>query len=175
MINSKEVLYSAGKNDECYTPTYAVQPILKYIPKDWVVWCPCDTDDSQFVKLIRANGNKVIHSHISNGYDFFYYQPDECWDCIITNTPFTNKRAYFERALDLGKPFALLMTLTIFNDKYPMWSFKERNRQPQLLKFDKRIEFEQLGGKESNKITFQSGYVCCDFLPKDFIIEELVK
>ena len=175
MINSKEVLYSAGKNDECYTPTYAVQPILKYIPKNWTVWCPCDTEDSNFVKMIEANGNKVIHSHIESSQNFFTYQPDEHWDCIITNTPFTNKRAYFERALDLGKPFALLMTLTMFNDKYPLWSFKERNRQPQLLKFDKRIEFEQLSNKENNKITFQSGYICCDFLPKDFIIEELVK
>jgi len=28
----KDVLYSKGKNDECYTPDYGVKPILKYIP-----------------------------------------------------------------------------------------------------------------------------------------------
>lgn len=40
----KEILYSAGNNDECYTPAYGVKPILKYIPKDWVVWCPFDLE-----------------------------------------------------------------------------------------------------------------------------------
>ena len=173
MINSKEVLYTSGKNDECYTPSYAVEPILKYIPKDWVVWCPCDTDESEFVKLIKANGNKVISSHIFEGKDFLTHLPTEHWDCIITNPPFTNKRAYFERALELGKPFAILMTLTIFNDKYPMWSFKERGVTPQLLKFDKRVEFVQKDSNNTNKITFQSGYICRDFLTDDFILEEL--
>lgn len=58
MINSQKVLYSTGKNDECYTPDYGVKPILKYIPKDAVVWCPFDKEESEFVKQIRANGNK---------------------------------------------------------------------------------------------------------------------
>ena len=29
-IDSSSVLYSKGNNDECYTPNYAVLPILKY-------------------------------------------------------------------------------------------------------------------------------------------------
>lgn len=41
-MTSKDILYSKGKNDECYTPAYAVKPILKYIPKGAVVWCPFD-------------------------------------------------------------------------------------------------------------------------------------
>jgi len=44
MIDSKSVLYSNGCNDECYTPMGGIYPILKYIPKDWVVWCPFDTE-----------------------------------------------------------------------------------------------------------------------------------
>ncbi len=32
-LKSREILYSKGKNDECYTPRYGVLPILKYIPK----------------------------------------------------------------------------------------------------------------------------------------------
>ena len=52
-MKSKEVLYSNGNNDECYTPTYGVEPILKYIPEDAVVWCPFDKEESEFVKLIR--------------------------------------------------------------------------------------------------------------------------
>ena len=51
-MKSKDVLYSSGNNDECYTPAYGVEPILKYIPEDAVVWCPFDKEESEFVKLI---------------------------------------------------------------------------------------------------------------------------
>ena len=37
MINSQEVLYSKGNNDECMTPAYGVKPIIKYIQK--MQWC----------------------------------------------------------------------------------------------------------------------------------------
>lgn len=36
-MNSQKILYSNGNNDECYTPRYAIEPLLKYIPKDWVI------------------------------------------------------------------------------------------------------------------------------------------
>ena len=32
-MTSKDILFCAGRNDECYTPAYAVFPILKYIPE----------------------------------------------------------------------------------------------------------------------------------------------
>lgn len=95
MINSKDILYSVGKNDEMYTPTYAVLPILEYINKNWVVWCPFDTESSEFVKEISKT-NKVIFSHIKNGEDFYKYEPKEHWDCIISNPPFTKKDIYLK-------------------------------------------------------------------------------
>ena len=48
MLKSKEILYSEGNNDECYTLPYGVKPIIKYIPKNAVVWCPFDTEESEF-------------------------------------------------------------------------------------------------------------------------------
>ena len=30
------------ESDECMTPFYACEPLLKYVPKDWTIWCPCD-------------------------------------------------------------------------------------------------------------------------------------
>ena len=164
-------MYSAGKNDECYTPAYAVQPILEYIPKDTVVWCPFDTVDSEFVKLISKQ-NKVVFSHLGNGQDFFAYQPHN-WDIIVSNPPFTNKRAFFQRALDLGKPFALLMANTWLNDRAPMQLFEERGLQ--LLLLDRRTEFVQPNSESSGKITFSSSYFCCDLLPRDIIIKRITK
>ena len=165
-IDSRSVLYSKGQNDECYTPGYAVTPILKYIPKDAVVWCPFDKFVSAFVQQIRVT-NKAIWSHIDGGDDFYAYEPDE-WDVMISNPPFTCKRQIFERALSFGKPFALLMSNTWLNDSAPAKIFKDKELQ--LLMFDKRIEFS--GQK---KITFSSSYYCWNFLPKQIIMETLEK
>lgn len=159
-----------GSNDECFTPDYGVKPILKYIPKDAIIWCPFDTTESEYVKQIRSNGNRVITSHINNGQDFYTYEPEESWDIIISNPPFTNKRKIFERALSFNKPFALLMSNTWLNDSAPKQLFY--NKQLQLLMFDKRIKFSN-NGIVNNKITFSSSYYCYNFLPKDLICEKI--
>lgn len=146
MIDSKDILYSKGNNDECYTPFYGVKPILKYIPNNTTVWCPFDTEKSEFVKQIRnlGRGIKVIYSHISKGEDFFTYEPNVKWDVIISNPPFTGKRKIFERALSFNKPFALIMSNTWLNDSAPKQLFKDKDLQ--LLMFDKRMKFIVGGG-----------------------------
>jgi len=163
-MNSGEILYSKGKNDECYTPIEGVLPIIKYIPKDKIIWCPFDMEDSNFVKEISKT-NKVIKSHIAGGKDFFEYEPDN-WDILISNPPFTDKRKYFERALIFNKPFALLMSLTWLNDAAPKQLFFKKDLQ--LLMFDKRMKFNNI-----NKITFSSAYFCYNFLPKQIIMEKI--
>lgn len=171
-MTSQDILYSKGKNDECLTLPYAVEPILKYIPKNAVVWCPFDKLESEFVQQI-SKSNKVIFSHIDFGQDFYEYEPNENWDILISNPPFSGKRTIFERALSFNKPICLLAPMTWLNDKYSKWVFKEANRQMQLLMFDKRMKFMN-NGEIQNKITFSSGYYCSDFLPKDIVIEELI-
>lgn len=170
MLKSKEILYSEGNNDECYTLPYGVRPIIKYIPKNAVVWCPFDTEESEFVKQIRVNGNKVIATHISEGCNFYTFEPDERWDCIVSNPHFSHKRETFERALSFNKPFALLMALTWLNDSAPKQLFMEKDLQ--LLMFDKRMKFKN-NGEIQNKITFSSAYYCWNFLPKQIIMEKL--
>lgn len=182
-MQSKDILYSSGNNDECYTPAYAVEPIIKYIQyykdycwdfnmnRDFTVWCPFDSVESEFVKQISKMWSiKVVHSHINEGKDFFEYEPEE-WDIIVSNPPFTNKRKYFERALSFNKPFALIMTNTWLNDSAPKQLFKEKDLQ--LLMFDKRMKFISPDGRDNNKITFSSSYYCYNFLPKQIICEEL--
>ena len=167
----KDVLYSSGNNDECYTPFYGVSPIIEFIPSDVVVCCPFDKPHSEFVKQISVN-NKVIHSHLETGQDFFDYEPEN-WDVIVSNPPFKGKRQFFERALSFNKPFAMLMTNTWLNDSAPVQLFADRGLQ--LLMFDKRIEFIQPNAKATNKVTFSSSYFCCDFLPSDIVMRKLNK
>ena len=168
-MDSRKVLYSKGGNDECMTPSYAIYPILKYIPKNLVIWCPFDKKDSEFVKVL-SKSNEVIYSHIENGEDFYNYEPEKSWDIIISNPPFTNKRKIFERCLSFNKPFALLMSNTWLNDSAPKQLFKDKDLQ--LLMFDKRIKYEN-NGIVQDKITFSSSYYCYNFLPKQIIMEFL--
>jgi hypothetical protein len=168
-MDSKKVAYSHGGGDEAYTPAYGVTPILKYIPKDAKVWCPFDTIDSEFVKQISKQ-NEVVFTHICYGQDFLTYEPDN-WDVIVSNPPFTNKRKFFERALSFNKPFALIMTNTWLNDSAPKQLFKDKDLQ--LLMFDKRMKFHSPDGRANDKITFSSSYYCWNFLPKQIIMEEL--
>ena len=169
-IVSKEVLYSKGNNDECYTPSYGVKPILEFIPKGKIIWCPFDKEESEFVKQI-SKINEVVFSHIDDGKDFFKYEPKK-WDIIISNPPFTKKRKYFERALSFDKPFALVMANTWLNDSAPKQLFKDKDLQ--LLMFDKRMKFISPDGRDNDKITFSSSYYCYDFLPKQIVMRELI-
>lgn len=168
-VDSRKILYPLGNNDECLTPEYAVTPLVKYLPKGRTIWCPFDKADSQFVIVLAKHGFKVVRSHISEGKNFFDYEPDCRWDLIVSNPPFTDKRKIFERALSFDKPFALLMSNTWLNDSAPKQLF--RHRQLQLLMFEKRIDFVN-SGQTRGRITFGSSYFCCGLLPRDIVIED---
>ena len=67
-------------NDEFYTPYYAIKPILKYIKPNSTVWCPFDTAESNFVKMLKRYavcGVSVVHTHIATGDDFFRITPPD--------------------------------------------------------------------------------------------------
>ena len=128
------VYYNCGGGDEQYTPRAGVEILLPYIQhlKNKTIWCPFDKEDSQFVKVLKENGFRVVYSHIEYGQDFFTYEPDE-WDVIISNPPYKNKRAYWERCNDLGKPFALLLPVNILSDSVINVTLRERERERVVL------------------------------------------
>ena len=158
------VLYGPGRNDECYTPAWPVSAIQKYIPFDKTVWCPFDKADSKFVEVLGRTHN-VIHSHIDDGQDFYSWEPTQQYDVIVSNPPFTNKRQIFERALSLGKPFALIMANTWLNDAAPIQLFGD---SMQLMLFEKRIKYT-VNGVVQNKITFASSFYCWNLLPQQIV------
>lgn len=133
MAKNNQVYYTNGGGDEQYTPAKTVELLLPHIQhlKDKIIWLPFDREDSQFVKVLTTNGFKVIYSHIDYGQDFFEYEPEK-WDVIISNPPYTNKRKYWERCLNLGKPFALLLPVNILSDSVINVSLRERERERRL-------------------------------------------
>lgn len=177
MINKGYLTAKTDKeSDEVYTPEYAVKPILEYInkgnKKSYTIWCPFDKEDSNFVKLIREEGHKVICSHIDDGKNFFYYEPEEPYDYIISNPPFSIKDDIIKRLYELDKPYAVLMPLNVLQGQKRFKYLKDI----EILVFDKRINYlkDINGKKEIQKgVSFASIYLCRKFLPKDLIIKEL--
>ena len=100
-----------NQSDEVYTPSYAVKPIIKYIPKGAIIWCPLDKNDSAYVIELRNAGFNVIATHKEDGYDFFNYEPQDKYDIIISNPPFSQKDNILRRLIELDKPFAVLLPL----------------------------------------------------------------
>lgn len=159
------------ESDEVYTPEYAVQPLLKYLKDNSTIWCPFDKEDSAYVQIFRAAGHRVIATHIDNGQNFFTYEPDEHYDIIISNPPFSIKDDILKRLSELRKPFAILLPLPALQGqkRFPYLKYA------QALIFDKRINFFK--NKETKEIlkgiSFASIYVCRGLLPRDLIFEEL--
>lgn len=151
-------------NDERYTPPILVETIVPFVPKHWTVWCPFDTDDSEFVIQLRRNGNSVIATHIWNGQDFFAYEPEN-YDCIISNPPFSRKLEVLARCYELDKPFAMLMNLECLN--YQEVGAFFLNRPLQLLIPDKKVSFD---GRTSS---FNTSYFCNRLLPRDLMFAHL--
>jgi len=154
-----------NKNDERYTPPILVKPILKYIKPQSTVWCPFDTEKSEFVILLKEAGHNVIYSHIDFGQDFFEYEPDEKYDYIISNPPFSQKLKVLDRLYKLNKPFAMLLNLECLNYQIVGEFFLDKSLQ--LLIVDKKVSFD------GNTASFNTSYFCKDMLPKDLIFEHL--
>lgn len=157
--------FRLNDKDEYYTPTILVEPILKYVKHNSIIWCPFDTKDSEFVRLLEQEGHKVIYSHILLGQDFFTYEPSEPYDYIISNPPFTKKLEVMERLYKLGKPFAMVMGLPILN--YQVVGEFFVNKELQLLIVDKKVSFD------GNTSSFNNSYFCYKFLPKDLMFVHL--
>ncbi len=151
-----------NKFDECYTKPEIIYPILSLIEQAWFknIWCPFDKENSNYVKIFKQAGYNVIYSHIDYWQDFLKRKPKEKYDVIISNPPFSNKRYYFQRAIELWKPFALLSPAWWLNDKAPYDLFKDIWLQ--LIIPDKRVHFTWC--ERWNNPAFKSIYYCRKFL-----------
>lgn len=116
MINKGYLTAKSNKeSDEYFTPKEAVLPLLDYIDTgnkpNYTIWCPFDNENSEFVKVFKEEGYNVITTHIDSGQNFFYYEPAEKYDYIISNPPFSLKDDILKRLYELNKPYAMLFPL----------------------------------------------------------------
>lgn len=134
-----------GNPDDFQTPPNALTPLLKFIPKDKVVW-ECASGKGNLVRAFQELGYQVIGSDALTGQSFFLYQPEQ-YDVIVTNPPFSLKQEFLEHAYCLGKPFAFLLPLTTFESKKRQSLFKKNGVE--VIFLDKRVNFETPSGNGS--------------------------
>lgn len=169
-----QIQYEFKKNDEYFTPEYAVVPILKYLKPNSTIWCPFDEEDSAYVKVLKENGHNVVYTHIFNGEDFFDIDIPEC-DYIISNPPYSLKEKVFIKLYEIGKPFAMLVNFQgLFDNKVRFELFK--NNEVQLMYLSPRVNYFTPDNKnKASGVPFQSGYVCNGMLNKQIEFEYINK
>lgn len=166
--------YQFNNDNEYYTFKKDVDNFINNvnIPKDKIIWCPFDTEESAFVKVLKRQGYKVLYSHIDNEQDFYNYEPKQHYDIIISNPPFKNKAKTIERLIQLKKPFAMIYGIQCFNSGGFTRQLKNVNNL-QFLLLCKRIKFHK--GIEDDKLpspTFHSMWICNDLLDEKIKIIE---
>lgn len=166
-------------NDEFYTPRYAIEPILKYIPTNASIWCPFDTEESNFVKMFRERGNKVLATHVQTSHDFLEYEPGEHeynYDFIVSNPPYSLKNEVFERLFELGVPFAMLVGMVgLFESKKRFELF--RDNKFEIMYMNKRVAYFKDFSEQKPSLNppFSSVYLCQNVLPIPIVFEEINK
>lgn len=99
-------------DDNYETPPGAWEVILRYLPKHLVLWDPFHCHGSSQT-ILEAFGFTTIHRRA----DYFTYEPAE-YDLCLTNPPFSKKKEVLARALELGKPFALVLPVATLSCRY---------------------------------------------------------
>jgi len=160
------------KTDEWYTPKTAIYPILKYINKNKVIWCPFDTKESNFVGVLKEKGYKIIYSHIDSGEDFFKYIPNEKFDLILSNPPYSTRNEILLRAFELEKPFALLMNTNGLFDSRLRWNLFTKNDFT-LFYIKGRVNYmKEYGKAEKSSPPFQSAYICSKMFADKIVFQD---
>lgn len=158
------------KNDELYTPEYAIKPLLKYLPKNVVIWECTDFGSSNITKVLRNNGFKVVNTSKTE-IDFLQDNIDFHFDMIITNPPYSLKDEFIRKCYEYNKPFCLLLPLTSLEGIERGKMYRENGIE--LLVFDRRCNFIYDNAKKGN--WFNTSWFCWNVLPKQLIFEELEK
>ena len=164
-----------NKQDEYYTPEYAIRPILKYVRPYSSVLCPFDTDQSVFVRMLTEKGHRVTKSHIFDGKDFFGLPRPEV-DYVISNPPYSMKADVLERLFEWGVPFAMLLGVVgIFESQRRFDMFKSNDFE--IMYMNRRVSYFESYEDPKPKLNppFSSVYITHKMLPKQIVFEEIVK
>ena len=153
------------EHDDYMTPKYAWDWIKDFIPQDKVIW-EAFYGDGESGKILSDLGFNVIHEET----DFF---TNNLGDVIVSNPPFSNKKAVMTRLKEIDKPFIIICPSSMLNTQYIRNLFKDDRLQ--IIIPNKRINFKKLiDGKVpdnwGDRCNFDCFYYCWKLdLPNDIV------
>ena len=150
-----------GDNYMTYKSTW--NDILKYIPKDKIIYEPFYGDGKSGEYLRELGCKNVIHEDI----DFF--KNNFNYDLIISNPPFSKKKEILKKLYDIDKPFIILAPCMLLSYKYFQDNFKNKI---QIIIPSKRISFKHICWRDNKKYSppFSTFYFCYKMKLKNDII-----
>lgn len=154
------------KFDDIYTPEYAIEPLLEFIPKGITIWECCDFGGSKITELLKKHGCNVISTDKEE--NFFEYVPQQNFDMIITNPPYSLKDKFLKKCYEWNKPFALLLPITALEGKSRGCMYRQHGVE--VLVLDGRVQFMENSGN-----WFNTSWFCHNILPDKLIFKELNK
>ena len=162
--------HESDPRDRCYTPAYALDPLLSYLPPG-ALWEPA-AGDGHIVRALQAAGRDVYASEIRHGANFFEHTPPFAWEAQVTNPPFSSKYHWIEHSYRLGKPFALLLPLETLG----AWSAQKHFRAHgvEVLLLNKRVNFIMPNvGLEGGGANFPVAWFCWQLLPAPIVYGDI--
>ena len=102
----KGLLKNYHQNDERYTPAYAIEPLIKLIPKRYIIYEPCGINEETGLKSniptsFQKAGYTTFETSIHEGIDFLELTLGEISEhvsdkpfAIITNPPYSMKTQF---------------------------------------------------------------------------------
>lgn len=163
--------HASDPRDRCYTPAYALDPLLPYLPAG-AVWEPA-AGAGHLVRALESAGRTVIASEITRGENYFTYAPAAPWVVQVTNPPYSSKYHWIERAYALGRPWALLMPLETLG----VWSGQchFRKHGVEVLLLNKRVNFYMPNmGLSGGGANFPVAWFCWRVLPAPIVYGDIV-
>jgi hypothetical protein len=167
--------------DRCNTPPYALDPLLPYIRREWVVWESAAGTGNLYEALAPhvcgIIGTELrtedIGDEIQGGRNFFDWQP-RAWDVLITNPPYSIKFDWLERCYALGKPFALLVPVETIGAQAAQRQMERYGCE--LLLLNRRVNFEMPSkGWEGGSAQFPVLWLCWQMLPAPIVYGRLTQ
>jgi hypothetical protein len=133
--------------DNFQTPAWALDCLIPYLYLLQRIWEPA-CGSGNLVTGLRASGFKVRGTDILKGTDFLHCDI-QAFDVIVTNPPFSLKDEFLEHCYKLGKPFALLLPISVFDSKFRRKLFNQYGVE--FIFPDRRIPFETPNHKKRLK------------------------
>ena len=162
-------IFTYKKGDELYTPINAVIPLIKYIPKDFVIWECAEKENEcgNITKAFRDENYKVITTSIHNNCDFLSCDIPKDVSCIVTNPPYSLKNEFLERCYETKLPFALLLPIQAIDTKRRFELYSKHGVD--LIILDKRVSYIGSNGSPP----FASAWFTHELLTDKLVFERL--